>query len=156
MKEHLFINRKASDNKYLHRDFHVTADSGIRYVGENFGDQGVKEYLTDFAKSFYCKHAEEIKVRGLIALDEYFHKIFDAEERSDYIKTTLTDNRLDVEVVKCPALEFFYESGYTPSKWYGQTTKAVYPVLAEMADLNFELYHYDEKTGNAKYSFIKK
>jgi len=51
--EKLFIDRKASDNKYLHRDFHVSADNGITYVGKKYGDEAVKEYLTQYAKSFY-------------------------------------------------------------------------------------------------------
>ena len=31
------MERKASDNKYLHKDFHVTLDLGITYIGEHFG-----------------------------------------------------------------------------------------------------------------------
>ena len=153
-KEHLFIERKASDNKYLHRDFHVSADIGLYFVGENFGDEGVKEYLVQFAQSYYALLAKQIKEQGLKPLDEYLHKIFDAEERSDYIKTTLTPTRLDVEIVKCPALEFYAKTGHTPSKWYDQTTKTVYAELAKMAGLKFELYHYDNQSGNAKYAFI--
>ena len=73
--EHLKIDRKASDNKYLHRDFHVSADIGIAYVGRYYGDNGVKEYLTDFTKSYYQKLVEEIKEFGLIALEKYLKKI---------------------------------------------------------------------------------
>ena len=36
------MDRRAADNKYLHRDFHVSGDLGIQYVGERYGDNGVK------------------------------------------------------------------------------------------------------------------
>ena len=32
--EKLFIDRKASDNKYLHKTFRVTTDIGITCLGE--------------------------------------------------------------------------------------------------------------------------
>ena len=49
----LVMERKASDNKYLHRDFHISADNGIEYVGKKYGDEGVKEFLSDFARSYF-------------------------------------------------------------------------------------------------------
>lgn len=154
-KEKLFMDRKASDNKYLHRDFHLSADIGIAYVGNNYGDDAVKEYLVQFTKSYFAKLASEVKERGLIALKDYLHKIFNAEEKSDYIQTDLTNNQLRVKVVRCPAIEYMQSVGKTPSKWYGETTKTVYLELAKMCGLNFNLIFYDQKTGSSEYVFYK-
>ena len=154
-KEHLIMERRAADNKYLHRDFHVTADIGISYVGEHFGDEGVKEYMVQYAKSFYSRLANEVKSVGLSAIDSYLHDIFRREEREDYIETKLTERELLVKIKRCPAIEFMKtEAGHTPSVWYGETTKTVYPVLAEMAGLGFELISYDEEWGAAEYRFF--
>ena len=68
--EKLHIERKASDNKYLHKDFHISADIGITYVGENYGDRAVKDYLTQYTKSFYKLLAEDVNKNGLKSLEE--------------------------------------------------------------------------------------
>jgi len=156
-KEHLIMERRAADNKYLHRDFHVTADIGIAYVGEHFGDEGVREYMVQYARSFYSRLADKVKAEGLSALDEYLKSIFRKEERESYIETALSENELRVSIKRCPAIEFMRcEAGHTPSKWYGETTKTVYPVLAKMAGIEFELNSYDEEWGAAEYRFFKK
>ena len=95
--EKLNIERKAADNRYLHRDFHVSADIGIIYVGENYGDNAVKDYLTQYAKSFYKPLAEEVKAKGLVALKENFENVYKKEEWSEYLHTTLTENELKVK-----------------------------------------------------------
>ena len=154
-KEHLKIERKAQDNKYLHRDFHITADIGIAYVGELFGDEGVKEYLTQYAKSAHKLLAEEVKKDGLNALRGYFENIYLAEERPEYISAEADENSLRIRISRCPAIEFMKENGHQPTKWYGQTVTTVYPVLAEMCGLKFELKRYDDQTGAAEFLFKK-
>ena len=141
-KEILFMDRKASDNKYLHRDFHLSADIGIAYVGNNYGDDAVKEYLVQFTRSYFAKLVDAVKLRGLIAIEEYLHRIFTAEEKSDYIQTSLINNKLAVKIIKCPAIEYMKSVGRTPSKWYGETTKTVYPELANMCGVSFNMISY--------------
>ena len=153
---HLVMERKASDNKYLHRDFHVTADIGISYVGEHYGDAGVREYLQAYAHSFYSKLASRIRTEGLSALSDYLSGIFEREERQSYIQTELSADALRVKIEKCPAIEAMRALGHTPSVWYSETTKTVYSALAEMAEVTFELVSYCEDTGAAEYIFRKK
>ena len=150
------MERRAADNKYLHRDFHVTADIGIAYVGEHFDDGGVKEYLTRYAESFYKKLAEEVRESGVIKIKEYLYKIFSAEERADYISFESNGGSLTVKIKKCPAIEAMRELSHTPSRWYAETTKTVYPVLAEMAGIGFKLVSYDSESGAAELEFFEK
>lgn len=154
-KEILFMDRKASDNKYLHRDFHLSADIGIAYVGNNYGDDAVKEYLVQFTRSYFAKLVDAVKLRGLIAIEEYLHRIFRAEEKENYLQTELTEQQIKVKIIKCPAIEYMKSAGRVPSKWYGETTKTVYPILAEMAGIKFDLISYNEDTGAAQYIFYK-
>ena len=51
MAEKLVIDKNAADNEYFHRDFHISGDRGVRYVGENYGDDAVIEYLEKFTKA---------------------------------------------------------------------------------------------------------
>jgi hypothetical protein len=97
-KEKLYIERKASDNKYLHRDFFVTGDIGISYVGENYGDNAVKEYLTQYAKSFYKLIFKQVEQNGLKALEEDVKNVYAKEEWTEYLHTELTNNSLKIKV----------------------------------------------------------
>ena len=153
--EKLHIERKAADNKYLHKDFHVTADIGISYVGENYGDKAVKEYLTQYANSFYKLLAEEVKLKGLKALKANFENVYAKEEWSEYLHTELTEKELKVKIDKCPAVSFMKQSGHSPSKWYKETTYTVYKVLAEMCGLKFEVAYYNEEDGSTEFKFVR-
>lgn len=48
------MERKASDNKYLHKDFHNIMNLGIEYIHEKYGEESVREYLIQFASSYYA------------------------------------------------------------------------------------------------------
>ena len=153
--EKLHIERKAADNKYLHRDFHISADIGITYVGENYGDEAVREYLTQYTKSFYKLLAEEVHTKGLIALKENFINVYKKEEWSEYLHTELTENELKVKIDKCPAITYMKSAGHTPSQWYKETTYTVYKVLAEMCGLGFTVNYYNEDNGRCEFTFSK-
>ena len=154
--EKLHIERKASDNKYLHRDFHVTADIGISYIDEKFGDEGVKEYLTQYALSFYKPLVEEVKKNGLKALEDNFVNVYAKEEWSDFLHTERTESELKIVIDKCPAVTYMKKAGRTPSKWYKETTYTVYAVLAQACGLGFAVKYYNEEDGGTEFSFEKK
>ena len=151
--EKLFIEKKASDNKYLHRDFFVTGDIGIAYVGETYGDEAVKEYLEQYAKSYHKLLAEEVKKNGLVALKAYFDNVYEKEEWSEYFQADLSEKMLTVKVKKCPAVTYMTSIGHTPSKWYKETVYTVYATLAKMCNLAFEVVYYDEETGKTEFMF---
>ena len=154
--EKLFIDRKASDNKYLHRDFHVSADNGITYVGEKYGDDEVIEYLTQYAKSFYKLLVEKYMEMGLKALEENFINVYEKEEWSEYLHTDLTEDSLKVTVNKCPAVTYMKSIGHTPSKWYKETTYTTYKILADMCNLDFEVKYYNEEDGSTEFVFMRR
>lgn len=144
---------RAGDNKYLHRDFHVSGDIGIAYVGEHYGDAAVDEYLRTFARSYYKPLAEKVIAEGLSALEARIREIYAVEEAPDAIDTELYADRLAVTVRYCPAVRFMRASGHSPSRWYVETTRTVYDELAVMAGLRFAFENYDTETGAAQYTF---
>ena len=154
--EKLHIERKASDNKYLHKDFHISADIGITYVGENYGDRAVKDYLTQYTKSFYKLLAEDVNKNGLKSLEENFINVYNKEEWRKYLHTELTEDKLNVKIDKCPAVVFMKSTGHTPSKWYKETTYTVYAVLAEMCGLEFTVNYYNEEDGSTEFEFTRR
>ena len=155
--EKLVMDRKAADNKYLHRDFHLSMDIGVEYVGMKYGDNGVKEYLYKFGKEYFAPLIEEVKKSGLAALKQSIEKTYEIEERLDVVTCTMTeDKELLVAISECPAVTFMKKSGRTPSKYYKYTTITVNEAIADGADLGFEMLGYDEENGKASYRFFRR
>lgn len=150
------MERKAADNKYLHRDFHKSMDLGLAYLGQNYGDEGVKEYLRGFAADYYAPLVEEIKERGLPALGDHIAGIYEIEEAPELLAMDLTEERLDVKVEKCPAITFFKTVGYTASPWYVEATRTVNETIAALAGLDYVQHVYDEADGHSEYSFVRR
>lgn len=146
MSEKKVMERKASDNKYLHRDFHCTLNIGIDYLGRRYGTDAVKEYIVRFVHSYY-------KPMDLDGLEKYFKDIFEAEESSDLLKLTRTESSLKVDIEECPAIKFMRSIGDEPSQWYGLTTTLLYAELAKVCGLQFTLYSYEPQTGRAGFEF---
>ena len=150
------MDRKAADNKYLHRDFHVSGDIGLAYVGVHYGDNGVREYVRTFATRQYAPLIAKIKEDGLSALRDHILSIYEIEEAPDCVKTTLSEDELLVEVSACPGVTFMKKSGHEPSKWYIELTRSVNEQIADDADLGFELFDYDTETGATSYRFFRR
>jgi len=152
--EQLVMDVKASDNEYFHRDFHISGKRGLEYVGEKFGGEAVREYLTRFAKAYYAPLAEKVKKNGLQALRDHIEHIYAVEKASDCVKCALSRGKLTVAVSRCPGVKYIRESGNDPTKWYVECTRTVNKAIADMCGLRFSLHSYEEETGAAEYSFV--
>lgn len=147
------MDRKASDNEYFHRDFHSSMNMGAHYLGEKFGLDDLREYLTRYTKNVYKPVIEDMKVRGLAALEAKIQDTYEKEKALDALKTELTDKALTVEVAYCPAVKHLHATGREVSPWYRYTTEIVMETLAEIGGFRFTMESYDEATGAAKYRF---
>jgi hypothetical protein len=96
------IDRKASDNIYLHKDFHGALCYGIKYLDDNYGEQATKEYLQQTAKAVYSPLIDELKTKGLSALEKHFRNIFTKEDGKFSI--AYKDGVLILKVARCPAI----------------------------------------------------
>lgn len=142
----LVMSRAQGDNHYLHRDFHILLNNAIDYLDKHFGHKGICEFLEDYAHSYF-------KPMILSEINDYFVNLFLSEEKGEYIITNLSSCRLDIEITKCPAIEYIREMKQIPSKWFYETTKTLYKSLAEISKTNFILHEYNSETGAAKFSF---
>ena len=148
------MRRTAADNKYLHRDFHVSADLGVEYVGLHYGDNGVRDYLRRYALSYLKPLSEQIRAEGLSALVNYLETLYKAEEASDALHTSLNGNELSVSISYCPGVRYMKSVGHTPCKWHVQTISTVFETVADAAGIGFELLHYNEADGACQYRFF--
>ena len=81
------MERRASDNEYIHKDFHGALSAAIEYLHKNYGEQAVRDYLWQFANTFYSPLKDALSERGLVALKEHFEKIYKIEEPTSGIQT---------------------------------------------------------------------
>jgi len=153
----VIMDRNASQNEYFHPDFHSSMNMGIHYLGENYGVPAVREYLTRYTKNVYKNLMEDIKVRGLQAIEEKIWDTYQKEKALDALETVLSldDNELQVRIKYCPAVKHLKETGRDVSSWYRYTTEVAMQTLASSAGYEFEMEVYDENTGAAIYSIKK-
>jgi len=151
----LFIDRKASDNKYLHKDFHVAFDRGLTYLALKYGGAAADEYLAGFTVNHYAPLIENIKSNGLAALANHLTGVYAAEEAPRDLFITETEDALTVSVLKCPAVSYMRGIGYEPSEWFYKSASVVYKTIADETGYGFEMVSYDRATGAAKFRFYK-
>ena len=149
------MDRKASDNEYFHRDFHSSLNMGIHYVGEHYGMEGVREYLTRYTKNVYGPVIADMEKRGLAAIESKILDTYSKEKAPEAVDTQLDGETLTVCVSACPGVSHLRATGREVSPWYRYTTEIVMEILANIGGYGFTMEKYDEESGAAQYKFFK-
>jgi hypothetical protein len=150
------MDRKAAENEYFHPDFHSSMNMGIHYVGENYGMDAVREYLTMYTNDVYGKVVEDGKARGLAAIAAKIVDTYTKEKALDALTIEDKGNELYVSIAYCPAVKHLKATGRKVSEWYRYTTEIVMDVLAQAIGAEFSMDSYDDATGAANYHFTVK
>ena len=148
------ISRRASDNKYLHKDFHIALNYGIDYLLKKYGENAVRDYLRQFTKSYYAPLTEAINRIGLKAIKEHYEKIYKSEDAVFDIH--YTDDELSIHLSSSPAVTYIKEKGHHLSKLYGETVKTVMTVLCENSPYMVEILQYNDDNGGYKVRFFRR
>ena len=151
------MDRKASENEYFHRDFHSGMNLGMQYLGEKYGVEAIRSYLTRYTNNVLHGTMQDMKDRGLKALQEKIIDTYVKEKAEDALTTQLSEDEmsLQVEVKYCPAVRHLKATGRTMSDWYRYSTEIVMETLANSAGFTFQMDSYDDETGTAAYHFYK-
>ena len=149
------VDLKTEDNKYLHRDFHLSGDLALAYCGEKYGDASVVEFLTDYVKNYYAPVIDKINKNGINELKEWIEKIYVTEEASELLRTEIDSNVLKVKVLKSPVIEYMRSLNQEPSKCYIEETRTLYKVIAESCNMEFEMLYYHDD-GATEFQFTYK
>ena len=151
----LIMDIKSEDNKYLHRDFHFHSDLALSYLGEHFGENGVRAFLTDYVNNYYSIQIEDAKKRGLVAIKEWIEKLYKTEESLELVSLSLSENELSVKISESPAIRHLRATGTEPCKYYVEQTRTLYSAMADSLNLCFNLDYYDD-SGKAEFRFTKR
>lgn len=150
------MERKASDNKYLHKDFHNIMNLGIEYLRIHFGEESVREYLRQFSDAYYKPLKTAVMEKGIVAFKEHYENIYAIEEALDKLKITFSVDEMVVNVKLCPAVEHMKKSGVTVSPLYYEMTKTVNETICQGTPYKFELLSYDSETGASVERFSRR
>ena len=148
------MHRQASDNEYLHPDFHGALSVGIEYLHEKYGEQAVRQYLWQFARTFYAPLTEALNTRGLAALAEHFRTVYALEGGA--ARFSLSEDELRIEVDACPAVKHMRQQGYPVARLYRATTETVNRAICHETPFAAELVEYDELTGRGIQRFFRR
>ena len=153
-KEKIVMNRKASDNKYLHRDFHITLNLLLAYIGDKFGKEAVIQYLSQYARAYHRPLHEQLMTGNLTALSDYLTLIYQKEEWPVRIRTG--DGFIELQQDACPGMSHIKASGNRPSPYYVETYRTVYETICEDTPFQYQLQQFDNETGACIQLFTKK
>ena len=139
------MTRNAGDNVYLHKDFHGALSNGIDFIHERYGAESVRDYLRQFAGAFYAPLKKDLVRRGLIALQEHYAAVFQAEGGRAHF--ALSDRELRIEVELNPAVQHMRARGYPVAKLYAETIRTVGEALCAGTPFAAKMLGYDEASG---------
>lgn len=125
------IDKKASDNKYMHKDFHGALCYGIKYLEDNYGQKAVEEYLQQIAKTYFSPLTKKLKTSGLKALEDHWQNVFETEDGEFNI--SYDDDILVLEVSKCPAINHLKEKKMLYTDKHCLTTVVVNKTICQEA-----------------------
>ena len=145
------MERKASDNKYLHKDFHLSMNILLKYIYENFGKDQLVKYLEQYAKAYYKPVNLELKSGKPDALCRYFTDIYIKEEWP--VRMHCGEDFIEIEQDACPGISHIRAKGETPCPYYSETYNTVYKVLCMGTPFEYELKYFDDETGACKQIF---
>lgn len=148
------MKKRAADNRYLHKDFHLAMNIGVDYVKKLYGSEGVRDYLRQVALAYYRPLKEELMTRGLISLKEHFKRIYAIEECD--IDISFTSDELVLKVRECPAVRHIKACGHEVSDMFYETTKTVNEAICEDTPFTAVLVKYDSESGSSEQLFYRR
>jgi len=154
MKDTLVMRKRASDNKYLHKDFHGALSCGIEYLRKHYGAAVVARYLKTFTKSYYAPLRQQIKKEGLKAIKKYFQKIYKNE--GGMVEFKESKDKLIINVKKCPAISHMKSKKYSVSPLFCETTRIMNEAICEGAFIDSKLVKHDINRGRCLQIFVRR
>jgi hypothetical protein len=148
------MDRRAADNKYLHRDFHISMNMLMGYISAEYGEAALTEYLKRFSSAYHSPLKQRLKTEGLAAMEKYLNDIYKKEEWPVDIK--YEDNALVVIQDGCPGMSRIREKGYEPVKQYIETYTTIYETLCEGTPYEYDMDYFKPGNGACRQVFKRR
>jgi len=136
----------------VHKDFHGALSYGLQFVEDNYGREGLDDFLSRLAESVYLPLVDGIRARGLDALREHWQTVFDLEQGEFEMHTQ--DGVLTLRVHRCPAIGHMKERGYAIADHFCEHTRIVNEAVCKAAGYCSSV-EYDQDGGRCVQRFWK-
>lgn len=148
------IEQKASDNTYFHKDFHIALNYGINYLHKNFGEEAVREYLAQFANTYFAPLKKALREKGLPVLKEHYENIYKIEDA--VFNISISPNDLLIHLSQSPAVMYIKAKGHPVSTIYQETVITVNKEICRNTPYDCKLVEYEHENGAYKLRFFKR
>jgi len=148
------IERKAADNKYLHRDFHISMNMLMEYICKEYGSAALIEYLAQFTQEFHSKRKKCLQKGDLGCLEKYFKETYEKEEWPVHIE--FTNDVLIISQETCPGISYLRKSGHKPVEQYIETYTTVYKTLCQDTPYEYVMESFNSDTGKCRQRFQRR
>ena len=136
----------------VHKDFHGALSYGLQFIEERHGGEAFEAFLRGLADTVYRPLVDDLRARGLDALEDHWRRIFDLEA-GDYA-VERGEGRLVLTVSRCPAIHHMREHGYAVAPHFCQSTRLVNEAVCAAAGYACST-DYDQQTGRCVQRFWK-
>jgi len=137
----------------VHKDFHGAMSYGLQYLYEKYGEKEMTLYLKRVAGNVYRPLIEELKIRGLPALEEHWGYIFTIEG-ADFEIGYGENDVLFLKVKKCPAIFHMREHNYQIADKYCEHCRILNEEICHSAGYECSV-KYDQNKGSCVQKFWK-
>jgi hypothetical protein len=148
------ITRKASDNPYFHKDFHIALNYGINYLHDNFGEEAVREYLAQFAASYYSLLKKSLLENGLVTIKEHYEKTYKIEDAE--FKINYSPDEMNIHLFASPAVMHIKGGGHPVSPVFHETVLTVNKEICRNTPFECEMMAYNDENGAYKLRFYRR
>ena len=128
----------------VHKDFHGSLSFGFKFLEEQYGFEGMEEFLSTLGGSVYKDLSDDLGKRGLVALREHWERIFTLEGGEFDMK--MEGDTLVLHVKKCPAIHHMKESKYAIAPHHCEHTRIVNESICRPAGFEATV-EYDQEKG---------
>ena len=153
-KDRRVMKRNASDNKYLHKDFHISQNILMDYICRNYGKASLIKYLEQFAEAYYKPLKDKMMKGDIEALYKYFKDIYEKEEWP--VRIICDKNQIKIEQDACPGISYIKSKGWDPVSDYQETYRTIYRTLCKNTPFEYILQNFNVGTGACTQIFIIK
>lgn len=134
----------------VHKDFHGALSYGLQFLEERHGREALEAFLGGLAGTVYRPLVDNLRARGLNALEDHWRRIFDLEEGGYAI--TREDGALVLTVTRCPAIHHMRGHGYGVAAHFCESTRLVNEAVCAAAGYACST-EYDQEHGRCVQRF---
>jgi len=146
------MKKKASENKYYFKDFHITLRLLMAFLYDQFGKDAKQDYLKQYSQTYYEPFNQKFKPGDKETLINYSKEIFERKEWPSNI--TSHENSVQLIPDACVVISHIAHKGGKFSLYYSETYNTVYITICENTPFEY-VECYNDETCSCKQFFIR-